>query len=979
MRLRHVIAIAILFLVWTTSAVAQTDETGVLAGTVVDAGGEPIAAAVATASWMDGSQLRWAETDAQGRFRLRFLPPGVYQLTVEAAGHAPRQLTEIKVSASRVREVVVELPPASALSEQITVSAAAPLLDRTTTEQGSVLTGEELELLPTSRTATELIEFAPGVRSDQVWGGSTSQANSYKLDGVAVNHPGFGGDFLLPNVDWIEQIEVVGLGSGAEYGNFQGGLINMVTKSGSNDLDLGVRLYYEDESLNSTNINAFEAGAEDEGRWEASIDAGGPLIRDELYYFVSAQRSGIDTRIVDGSASSAGQVEFLPVLEQREETKLFGKLNWDLSPSSRLSAVLGWDDVQTDNRGLDSFTAPEAAQTQESPGFFYSGSWQGLLGRTNAWELKFTGFDASDDRLPLQGGAVPAIQILGGNRDLYANAVYTRERDLTSNAATFGWDSFLDLGTMTHQLKAGIEYDRGDWLETRFRNGNMTWRPEEGDGPFDASDPSTWGFISSDWGGDIRLDAETTNGAIYLQDYISVSEHLNLSAGIRFGDWEGTITPGFGGGSSFTAMDDSAIAPRLGVIYDFLGNGRLVGKAHAGRYFQNMFALLFDRVAGGNVFRNLQYWDWVGDGLPDLNRTYTEAERNDLFEFFDDEPLGEQVGPVADYEQPYVDQIVLGTEYMLTDRSKVGVTYINRENENIVALYDRNLMSNYTPFRNVEVIDFNTGDPVLDQNGNPLILDTIYLRNDDIIRRGSAPGLTDAQVAALTYNPDYVLTNVDEAKRSMDQIQLTFDHRATRWTMSASAVWTNLEGNFYSVSGYESAFGTGAGSFVQLNEQTGFDGDLQNYSDLELKLRMSGDIGFGFRGGFFYTWTDGDHFTPYYSIDNRNHDYYTADGDWINYRLLNGVSGEDIFLENRGNREYEDFSRLDLYFDRLFVTGGNEFIVGIDVFNVFNEDAITSVRSFVNGQDPSDPTTLFGSPRFRQQPRTIRINTTFRF
>ena len=979
MRVTRLFIAIVAIAVFALPVMGQTAETGVLRGRVVDVEDEAIRGAVVTASWIDGSHMRWAETDEEGRFQLRFLPPGTYRATVEAAGHASRQITDLEISASRVREIEVALAPSSALEEEITVTAAAPLLDTTTNEQGAVLRAEELELLPTSRTATELVEFAPGVRSDQVWGGSTEQANSYKLDGVAVNHPGFGGDFLLPNVDWIEQVEVLGLGSGAEYGNFQGGLINMVTRSGSNQLDAGLRLNYEDESLNSTNINAFEAGEERDSRMETSVDVGGPLIRDRLYYFVSAQRSELDTRVVDGVTSTLGEVEFLPVQEQREETKLFGKLNWDAGESDRLSFVAGWDDVETDNRGLDSYTSPEAAQFQDSPAYFYNASWQKIVGSNHAFELKFTGFEAEDDRLPLQGQAVPAVQILGGNRDLFANAVYTRDRDLTSNAGNFSWDSFLDLGGTSHQLKAGVEYDRGTWLERRSRNGNLTWRPEEGDGPFDPSDPSTWGFISSDWGGDIRLDAETVNGALYVQDYATVTERLNVSAGLRVGDWEGEITPGFGDRSSFTAMDDTAIAPRVGAIYDVTGDGKLVAKAHWGRYFQNMFALLFDRVAGGNVFRNIEYWDWVGDGLPDPNRTYTEAEREQLFAFYDDVPLGDQVGMVVDYEQPYVDQIVLGVEYLMSARAKIGFNYINRENENIVALRDRNLMSNYTPFHNVEVVDFRANEPVLDQNGNPLVLGTIYLRNDDLLWLGEAPGMTAAEIAALTYDPDFVLTNIPEAERSLDQFQLSYDRQGDGWSLSSSVVWTELEGNFFSVSGYEDPFGSGAGAFIELNEQIRFEGDLRNFSDLEVKLRVSGDLAWGIRGGLFYRWTSGDHYTPRYVIDNRNHDYYTEDGEWIDFNLVAGVSGQEIFLEQRGSRELDEFSRLDLYLDRVFLLGESEIILGVDLFNVFNEDAVTATRTLVNDQDPTDPLTLFGAPLLRQQPRTVRLNATFRF
>jgi hypothetical protein len=80
-----------------------------------------------------------------------------------------------------------------------------------------------------------------------------------------------------------------------------------------------------------------------------------------------------------------------------------------------------------------------------------------------------------------------------------------------------------------------------------------------------------------------------------------------------------------------------------------------------------------------------------------------------------------------------------------------------------------------------------------------------------------------------------------------------------------------------------------------------------------------------------------------------------------------------------GDREFDDFPTLDLHLDRPFAIGGGELIAGIDVFNLFNSDAVTDVRRLVNDQDPADPTTLFGSTRLRQAPRTIRLNLGFRW
>lgn len=965
-------------------AAAQTEQTGVIEVRVVSEDGTALPGVRVRTAQPDGSYAREETTGEDGVVRAGFLPPGDYTVRAELDGFLPKTIQGIGVSATRVSPVTVELEAVSGeITEEVTVTAEAPLIDTTTTETGTIeLRDRDIELLPITRTATGLIEFTPGARPNQVWGGSTDQANLYQLDGVTVNQPGFGGDFLLPNVDWLEEFQVKGLGTGAQYGDFQGGLVNMVTKSGGNTLEGGVRFNYQDESLNETNLNALEAGEEQDNRWETNFDLSGPLMRDRLFYFVSAQQVEATTNIVDSrTTTQSDQLTFLPIQEERTETKLLGKLTWMPTRKDTFHVLTGWDDVETDNRGLDSFTAPEAAQEQDSPSIFYNLSWLRPVARSGFLEVKGTGYSAEDDRFP-RSRTLPAVQLLGGNRDLFENAVYTRERSLNNNALSANYDAYLELGETTHQLKVGAEYREGSWFERRNRNGNLTWRPEEGDAPFDPNDPATWGFISSDWGGDIRLDADVTNAAVYVQDDIDLTGWLSLSAGLRWGSWKGELTPGFGGGGTFTAVEDDAVAPRLGLVADLTRDGKTIAKLHWGRYYQNLFALMFDRVEGGNVFRDLEFWDWDGAGLPDPDRAYTEDEREDLFVFFDSIPTGEEVGPAEDYSQPFVDQWVVSLDRELDlggDRWRVGATYVNREWKDILALVDKNLASNYTMLQNVRVFDFATGDPVLDQDGNPLVLPGIFISNRDIRQEGEAPGLTPGQIANLTFDQDFALTNVPEATRDMDQVQLTAERRGADWSLHASVVWTELEGNFFSVSGYDDPGGTGAGSFVNPNEQINFFGTLPNVSEWEGKLRLSGQLPWGFRGGAFLLYASGDAFAPVYEIDNRNHDFVTEDGELIDFRLFDDVSGEAILLEDRGSREHEDLTILDLSLDRPFALGPGELVVGATVFNVLDEDSVTAVKTLVNEQDPADPTTQFGAVRFRQSPRTIRLNVGYRW
>ncbi len=986
---------AALLLVVPLCLSAQTDQTGVIEGRIMDEAGQGLAGVEVTSARPDGSYSRQALTREDGRFRIGFLPPGQYDVEARFIGYRPVRVEGVTVRAGEAASVTVRLETQAIGLDEIRVRAGPQLIDRQTSELASTVSSEEIEVLPTPRVATGLINLVPGARPGTIWGGSTSQANAYQIDGVSVNDPGFGGNFLLPNVDWIEDFQVRGLGAGAEYGNFQGGLVNIVTKTGSNTLQGGLRLNFEDVDLNASNINLNEAGWETTSRMEANAELRGPLLRDRLYYYASLQEMRRDIRVVDRAAMSAAPDAegfiFQPLLEERREFKALGKLTWEASAADIFNLSMGRDLVYVDNGGLGSYDQPETAYKRDSPATFGNLSWQRSFARGSLLQAKVTGYTARNDDLPM-GGDLPAIRLLSSPQYQYQNAFYTRLQSPQNIALNVDYDASLRTGDIVHNLKIGGTYGMGWWDEERLRNGGFTWRPDPGAGnQIDPADPSTWGFISSDWGGNIGLHARSVNSALYIQDYIRVNDRLNLNAGLRLGYWEGHMDDGTG--VSNKVADAWGLAPRVGATIDVLGDDRLIAKAHFGRYYQNMFALMFDRWEGAQVFQDLEYWDWIGPGLPDPNRQYTLEERDQYFELWRAVPMGQEVGPIVDYSQPYVNQWVLGLERELRAGWKAELVYVNRRNHDILALQDMNMASNYTAYHNVEVWNFRDNIPVWDQNCTVelaqqgacqgLILPTLYVSNQDIIDRGSAPGVSDPN--ALTFEQDLQLTNVDDAVRQFHQVQMNVQGRMAWLGMRGSVAWTDLRGNFRSVSGYDDPFGTGAGAFVRPNEQINFHGALPGFSDWEGKLSMTADLPFRFRGGTFMTYYSGDRYTPRYRIDSRNHDFYLEDGTWLHFNLIGDVDGQMVYLEERGTRRYPAEFLMDMRLDRAFrLAGGADWILGLDVFNLFNTNVVRSLKTTVNGVVAGgdldlDPTTFFEAVRFRTPPRTLRLSASVRF
>jgi hypothetical protein len=533
----------------------------------------------------------------------------------------------------------------------------------------------------------------------------------------------------------------------------------------------------------------------------------------------------------------------------------------------------------------------------------------------------------------------------------------------------------------------------------------MTWRPLRTLG-FDPGIPATWLYadaIPTAWGGDVRLDSDVRNAAVFVQDHIGILPWLRFNPGLRFGWWTGALTPA--AGRRFTAVQDRALEPRIGVVTQLEPLGGLVAKAHWGRYHQPMFAALFDRVAGAGTFTDEEIWSYLGPPPESATQTFTLAERETLAAIglfrLEEVVRLDQAGRVEQYRQPYVDQTVLSLERALGSRWKAAVLYVHRRNRNMVALADRNLTSNYTVVESVVIRD-RFHRPVI-FGGEPLVLERLAISNEDIllvrelVRQGvllapgylyAPPGLSAAELAALRYDPDFVLTNVPEATRRFDQVQLRLDARYRTWWAGASATLSTLEGNLNVVTGPDDYTTGGPGPWVRLNEQDNFFGALNNQSRFEGKLYLGGLLPARLRGGVFFSYVTGDRVTPTMLISPllteyavavpRSSDPAVTDTVPFHPFLFRSTSGQRIFLQPRGTYRYEARASLDLHLERSFPRGRSEILLVVDAFNVLGDGSVTGIQTVVNtvaGIFDSD----YRRVRSRVPPRTLRLGAGVRF
>ena len=962
---------------------AQARAQGVIAGTVVAADGRLLESATVRAARTDRGVTRDAVTDSVGAFRIATVAAGTYTVTVHRIGYRSAELPNVRVSDGQTRVLNVTLTQAPTQLSTIEVVTSPTAVDASTPELTMRLDRTFTELLPSARDASSLIALVPGSRKNQLWGGAPGVSNDYRLDGVSMNHPGLGGDFLAMSVDWIESLEIKGLGAGAEFGNFQGGIINAVTRSGGNDFRYALRTTYESPKLTGTNLNANEVGSEQAGRRELSGEVRGPVLRDRLLYFAGAQYVSRDVRSPDLTTPAAH--DFQPTQEEHRDVRGMAKVTWLPASGQRVEALGGFAVFATEHAGINGVDDPSATQRVRQPAAYWALTWNSASHPRSVIDVRIAGFRSRETREGYDGAA-PGVQVLQlGRMPAYQNSAFTERLEPGSVSGSAQWTILRRLLGVDHQLVVGADASRGTWRDSRTRNGGLTWRPYTfGVSSFDAADAGTWGTVGSDWGGDMHVDSRVSSQSYFVQEYASIGSRLTITPGLRAGRWSGDLNPTCQGCPLFRAVTATALDPRVGASWDVTGHNTMALKAHWGRYHQGMFALFFDRAAGGDVYRNSRFY-YSAPALTDSRQTFTTYERDTPgsgFSTYFDETIMNETGRVENYRQPYVDQLVLGAEKSIGARWKVEVLYTTRANKDIVGLVDRNRATNYSPIYSTFVDNRFASGRVVDANGAPLALPVVWVSNKDLKASlnscgdsGTSPcttpqaGYTATQVASFTWNPDLVLTTVPEARRDYRQFTFTIRTSQNWWRADGSLSLASLKGNVAGVTGYGTT-GTqfSAGPFVHPNEAINFDGTLPDAQEIDARVWATAVLPWSLRAGALWTHTYGETFAATFAFNGR-YVYSDSAGNTLPSRLFQQIVGQNVFVEPRGMRHYPSRDVVDLHVEwrskgRVAVT--------LDLFNATGDKSITLINTNLGDRTASDPTSYFAATRLRTSPRTLR-------
>src|SRR4051794_27654209 len=358
---RHLFAATMLVLLACATAFAQ-QTTGIVTGRVLDQQGAAIPGVTVTAKSTTTGFTRTEVSDGEGVYRLSALPVGTYDVTIELQGFKTVSKKAIDVNVAQTQAVDFPLKVAQ-LAETVNVTGATPLIETTASAVGAIVDVKRIESIPLNgRQFANLAATVPGVglsfhsdptKSTQyaplVNGGAGRNIN-YQIDGGDNNDDTVGGQLQAFPLEAVEQFNFQTQRFKAEYGRSNGGVLSVVTKSGTNLWSGSGFEFFRDKSMNALTeteklpqINGTGPAVKGDYRQnQFGGSFGGPIAKDQAHFFFAVERTNQDkTQVVNtqGLFPDKDGVFAVPY----RETPFTGKVTANLSANQFLSVRYGRD------------------------------------------------------------------------------------------------------------------------------------------------------------------------------------------------------------------------------------------------------------------------------------------------------------------------------------------------------------------------------------------------------------------------------------------------------------------------------------------------------------------------------------------------------------------------------------------------------------------------------------------------------------
>ena len=774
---------------------------------------------------------RTVTTDGSGFARVIQVPPGVYSVTAGAtAGFVEQTIDQINVGLGRTTPVIIEMGTSVGAIVDVNASDVAPI-DTTSTKIETTISAQTAELLPKGVNFSTILKLDPATRPEARSGqfqidGASGSENTFIVDGQEVTNVLSGTLDANSNIPFsqIQEVQVKTSGFGAEYGGATGGVINVVTKGGSNTLNgefgffnrssraepiaesglilgnNGLPEYYPSRryQLNENNYTAHMSG---------------PILKDHLWFTAdySPQILNRDRVLVYTDRTTripTGRVDHYFAKQRQEKTA--GRLDAQLFTKLHLTAKYNWQPI-TQTGVLPTFTSELSTPPVQPGGTLSGAAFYNLTGgRQNSQSFTSQGVYAVTSNLIVTGRfghyflneklgtygfgdiSVPRIVcsssspqqfppgfgcLRGQNNGItsIANVEFdATTRDIYEGDGTY---SFAIAGR--HELKGGYQYN-GIGNQVKYgQNDIYTLRYGQAISSYAGVPglPSTPGAVGS---GQVqtfatRGDVSSKNQAIYVQDKWQPTNRLTLNLGIRA---ESEDVPSYAPGLPGMKFSwGSKLAPRLGVAYALTSDNKTKVSAFFGLYYDRFKLTLPRGSFGGDEFHNLFFELFPGDTITNLT--------HDVI-FGDGAPIPGGACPIQ--TAPLFGRVRCDKDNRVSSNSGGPLTEVGGIDPNIKPFQQRELTFTFQRelWNNVLSVRYSRKEVLhaIEDAGFPNSQGSEYY-----IIGNPGEGLYKEQA-------DMFGTIAIKPQRQYDALEFRFNRNTARWLYEVNYTYSRLYGNY---------------------------------------------------------------------------------------------------------------------------------------------------------------------------------------
>lgn len=772
----------------TAPAMAQSNATGSIYGTVT-----PGADVKVTIENPATGLRRTLTPDASGRFQATSLPTGTYRVT-HLKGTTVVATTEVDASLGQGAEAV--FAPVATGVQTVQITGQRRTIDVTSTNNGATFNSRQLAALPIARNVEAIIQLAPNTtRADSrfaggaSFGGGAASENSYYINGFPVVNPLTGlGASQLP-FGAIAEAQVLTGGFGAEFGRSIGGVVNIITKSGTNNWEAGGIVTIEPKSWRSKSKDIFYANtgasynsatdgtlrlAREENTQERKVYGayvGGPIIEDKLFFFVAGEKSDTDQGLVNGFRVGTSNARNGWRDRNTEIERYMAKVDWNITDDHRLefTALGDTPTVNIQDSGFD-YATRQRVGTVTSTQTLVNVNDNG--GKTKM--AKYTGNLTQDLTLTALYGQTDSehtnefpgynptlFQVSSAPADRVPGLTYNNPQGITGTHLAPGSKDIVKAARIDleyrfgqHTIRGGIDQNKIESLKAGdIRAGGGVWTyfrtdtPNEPlDGPAGVLIPpvATGGgygvdgyYVTKNLFSTVT-DSYGEQSALYLEDKYQATKDLMLTLGVRsesFKNQNDTKT-------TFLEMKNQ-IMPRFAAAWDVNGDSSLKVFGTAGRYSVPIPTHISVRGAGRSTF-TAQYFTYSGvdaNGAPTGLVQLSEPLSNNN-EYGQDKVVATLAA--LDMKPAFQDELTIGFEKAYSPTLNFGAKATYRTLQSTIDDFcDVRPFERYADANNIDITNplwgntcqtFNPGQDntfMVDFAGDPSKLTKVFLTAED--------------------------------------------------------------------------------------------------------------------------------------------------------------------------------------------------------------------------------------------------------